>query len=143
LHALGVQRAYIGLETGDDDLLRFLNKPGTAQDAIDAVCALRAGGISAGVIVMAGIGGEQFAGAHVTRTMDVIRAMNLGPGDLVYLSNYVPAPGTEYPAQAAAAGIRPLSDGEIAAQLQTIQARLREQLPGVKVAPYRVDGFAL
>ena len=57
---------------------------------IDAVCALRAGGISAGVIVMAGIGGEQFAGAHVTRTMDVIRAMNLGPGDLA-LSLGLPA----------------------------------------------------
>ena len=29
LHALGLTRAYIGLETGDDDLLRFLNKPGS------------------------------------------------------------------------------------------------------------------
>jgi len=143
LHALGVQRAYIGLETGDDDLLRFLNKPGTAQDAIDAVRALRAGGISAGVIVMAGIGGDRFAETHVARTLDAIRAMDLGPGDLVYLSNYVPAPGTEYPEQAAAAGIRPLSEGEIAAQLRTLQARLREEMPGVKVAPYRVDGFAL
>lgn len=43
LYALGVRRAYIGLETGDDALLRFLNKPGSAQDAIDAVRALRAG----------------------------------------------------------------------------------------------------
>lgn len=143
LHALGVRRAYIGLETGDDALLRFLNKPGSAQDAIDAVRALRAGGISAGVIVMAGIGGERFAAAHVARTLDAIRAMDLGPDDLVYLSNYVPAPGTEYPEQAAAAGIRPLRDDEIAAQLQTLQTRLREQMPGLKVAPYRVDGFAL
>lgn len=143
LHALGVERAYIGLETGDDDLLRFLNKPGSAQDAIDAVRALRAGGISAGVIVMAGIGGDRYAETHVARTLEVIRAMELGPGDLVYLSSYVPAPGTEYPEQAAAAGIRPLSDEEVAAQLRTLQARLRELLPGVKVAPYRIEGFAL
>lgn len=143
LHALGVERAYIGLETGDDDLLRFLNKPGSAQDAIDAVRALRAGGISAGVIVMAGIGGDRYAETHVARTLEVIRAMGLGPGDLVYLSSYVPAPGTEYPEQAAAAGIRPLSDEEVAAQLRTLQARLRELLPGVKVAPYRIEGFAL
>jgi len=143
LHALGVERAYIGLETGDDDLLRFLNKPGSAQDAIDAVRALRAGGISAGVIVMAGIGGDRYADTHVARTLEAIRAMDLGPGDLVYLSSYVPAPGTEYPEQAAAAGIRPLSDAEIAAQLRTLQPRLREQLPGVKVAPYHIEGFAL
>jgi len=143
LHGLGVQRAYIGLETGDDELLRFLNKPGRAQDAIEAVRALRAGGVSAGVIVMAGIGGEQFAGAHMAHTLDAIRAMDLGPDDLVYLSEYVPAPGTEYPAQAEAAGIRPLSDHAIAAQLHVLQTRLRERMPGVRVAPYRVDGFAL
>lgn len=143
LYALGVRRAYIGLETGDNALLRFLNKPGSAQDAIDAVRALRAGGISAGVIVMAGIGGERFAADHIAHTLAAIRAMDLGPDDLVYLSNYVPAPGTEYPAQAEAAGIRPLSDHAIAAQLHVLQTRLRATMPGVKVAPYRVDGFAL
>ncbi len=65
LHALGLTRAYIGLETGDDALLRFLNKPGSVQDAIEAVAALRAGGVSVGVILMAGIGGDRFAAEHV------------------------------------------------------------------------------
>ncbi|MBN1966464.1 MAG: radical SAM protein [Anaerolineae bacterium] len=143
LHALGLDRAYIGLETGSDTLLRFLNKPGTAQDAINAVRALRAGGVAVGVIVMAGIGGDRFAAEHVRRTLDVIAAMDLGPRDLVYLSNYVPAPDTEYPDQAAEAGIRPLTEAEMAAQLRIIQAAVRQQMPGVQVAPYRVEGFAL
>jgi radical SAM superfamily enzyme YgiQ (UPF0313 family) len=143
LGALGLKRAYIGLETGDDSLLRFLNKPGTVQDAIDAVRALRAGGIAVGVIVMAGIGGERFAQTHVARSVEAIRAMELGPDDLVYLSNYVPAPGTDYPLLAAEIGIRPLSDVEIDAQLTTIQGLVREAAPQATVAPYRVEGFAL
>ncbi len=82
LHALGLNRAYIGLETGDDDLLRFVNKPGTVRDAIEAVRALRAGGVAVGVIVMAGIGGDRFADMHVQRSVEAIRAMDLGPDDL-------------------------------------------------------------
>jgi hypothetical protein len=143
LHALGLARAYIGLETGDDALLRFLNKPGAAQDAIDAVAALREGGVAVGVILMAGIGGDRYAADHIARSAAAVQAMGLGPDDQVYLSNYVSAPGTDYDDLAARAGIRALSAGEIDAQLREMQARIREIAPRTKVAPYRVDGFAL
>lgn len=143
LRALGLDRAYIGLETGDDELLRFLNKPGAAQDAVDAVRALRAGDVAVGVILMAGIGGDRFAAGHMQRSVEVVRAMELGPRDQVYLSNYVPAPGTEYPALAAQAGIRALAEDAIAAQLAALQAMLREVAPQATVSPYHVDGFAL
>jgi hypothetical protein len=69
--------------------------------------------------------------------------MDLGPRDQVYLSNYVPAPGTEYPALAAEAGIRALDEAEIDTQLKAMQARLREVAPQAVVSPYHVDGFAL
>jgi len=143
LHTLGLERAYIGLETGDAALLRFLNKPGTVQDAVEAVRALRAGGVSVGVILMAGIGGDRFAAAHVTQSVEAVRAMYLGPRDQVYLSNYVPAPNTEYEQNAEEAGIRSLSAEEIDAQLKDLQARLRAVAPETVVAPYHVDGFAL
>ncbi len=143
LHALGLQRAYIGLETGDDALLRFLNKPGTVADAIDAVRALHGGGVSVGVILMAGIGGDRYAADHVAHSVAAIRAMELGPADQVYLSNYVSAPGTEYDALAEEAGIRALTPDAIDAQLKDMQARVREVVNGAVVAPYHVDGFAL
>jgi radical SAM superfamily enzyme YgiQ (UPF0313 family) len=143
LRKLGLDRAYIGLETGDDDLLRFLNKPGSVHDAINAVCDLRAGGVSVGVIVMAGIGGDKFAATHVTQTVEALRAMELGPSDLVYLSNYVSAPNTEYGYQAMVGGIRPLTDEEIQMQLKEIQTLTREIVSETKVVPYHIEGFAL
>ena len=143
LHALGLDRAYIGLETGDDALLAFLNKPGRVADAVEAVHALRAGGVSAGVIVMAGIGGDRFAADHVRHSVDAVRAMNLGVDDLVYLSRYVSTPGNTYDAQAAQAGIRPLDEDAIRAQLATLQAELRAAAPLTRVAPYHVDQFVL
>lgn len=143
LHEIGLQRAYIGLETGDDDLLQFLNKPGTAQDAIDAVQALRAGGIAVGVIVMAGIGGDRYAHNHIEHTVATVEAMNLGRNDQVYISNYVSAPGTEYDALAAQADIEPLSPDQIHTQRRILQVRLRAVAPDAKIAPYHVDGFAL
>ncbi len=142
LHALGLQRAYIGLETGDDALLRFLNKPGSVQDAVGAVHALRAGGVAVGVILMAGIGGDRYAEAHVAHSVEAVRAMQLGPHDQVYLSTYVPAPHTEYEALAEAAGIRPLSAAEVQQQLRTLQAGVRAVAPQTRVAPYWVEGFA-
>jgi radical SAM superfamily enzyme YgiQ (UPF0313 family) len=143
LRALGLRRAYIGLETGDETLLRFLSKPGSVQDAVEAVTALRAGGVSVGVILMAGIGGDRFAADHVTHSVEAIRAMALGPDDQVYLSNYVSAPDTTYDDLAASAGIRALNADEIETQLKELQARTRAIVAETKVAPYRVDGFAL
>lgn len=143
LHALGLERAYIGLESGDDALLRFLNKPGTVQDAVDAVRSLRAGGVSVGVIVMAGIGGDRYADDHVAHSVDAIAAMDLGPADQVYLSNYVSVPGTEYDALAAEAGIAALTQDAIMVQLRMMQTALREVVNGAVVSPYHVDGFAL
>ena len=89
---LGLQRVYVGLETGDPGLLAWLEKPGSPQDAVDLVGALHEAGIAAGVIVLLGAGGERFAEAHAARTAEVLTAMRLGPDDLVYFSEYVDDP---------------------------------------------------
>ncbi len=143
LRERGLERVYIGLETGDDELLRFIRKPGSAADAISAVQELKAGGIAVGVIVMVGLGGERFAAQHVANTLATVSAMPLDGADVIYLSAYRPAPLTEYPEEAEAAGITPLTPEEETEQERALQAGLRERLPGTRVAPYRVEGFAL
>lgn len=139
----GLQQVYIGLETGDDNLLRFIKKPGNAQDAIQAVQDIKAGGIAAGIIVMVGLGGDKYATDHVTNTVATVRAMALTAGDVIYLSAYRPAPQTEYPQEAAIAGITALTPPQEQEQQRLLRDQLRALNPAVKVAPYHVDGFAL
>jgi len=98
---LGLKRVYVGLETGDPGLLTWLEKPGSPQEAVDLVGALHEAGISAGVIVLLGAGGERFAAAHAARTAEVLTAMRPRPDDLVYFSEYVDDPGLAYGQRAA------------------------------------------
>ncbi len=125
----GLRRVSIGLESGDEALLRFLRKQGSARDAVAAVARLKAAGIRVGVIVMIGAGGALFAAAHVEGTVRALREMKLGAGDIVYLSPLVDHAGSKYAELAREAGICPLSAEEIAEQEAQIRAALGKVLP--------------
>src|SRR5690606_10619734 len=64
LGALGLKRVYIGMETGHDALLRFLNKPGSAAELVQFVRDLKAAGLLVGLIVMVGVGGTEYKATH-------------------------------------------------------------------------------
>ena len=120
----------MGLETGDPGLLAWLEKPGSPQDAVDLVGALHEAGIAAGVIVLLGAGGERFAAAHAARTAEVLTAMRLGPGDLVYFSEYVDEPGLAYGRRAAGApDLQPLSPARNGESRRAILAAFRPADP--------------
>jgi len=142
LHQLGLQRVYIGLETGDPDLLAFLNKPGSPQHATELIQMLLEAGVHVGVIVMVGVGGERFSRSHVEKTVQVVNSLKLGRDDLIYLSVFVEHPQSDYAKQSAAAGIRPLSSREIRAQMQSLRAGFRfDPHDGPKVALYDIQEF--
>lgn len=142
LRARGLRRVYIGLESGDEGLLRFLNKPNTAAQALAGVRDIKAGGVAVGVVVMLGVGGDAYAAPHVTHTADILNRMDLSGGDILYFSEYVDSPGSEYGARAAEEHIAPLSAQDIRAQRAAIQARLRFPGPPPKVAVYDIREFA-
>jgi len=141
LRELGLRRVYIGLETGDDELLHFLNKPGSARDAVEVVRTLRAAGVHVGVIVMVGVGGDRFAQNHVDRTVEVLNAMELGPGDIVYLSEFVEFPGSAYAHRARAEGIKALDDAAMKAQRRAIIEGLRFSGGRPKIARYSLQEY--
>jgi hypothetical protein len=135
----GLQRVYIGLESGHDPLLEFVRKPGQARDAIETVRAIKAAGINVGVIVLIGLGGERFAAGHAADTIRVLNQMQLGSGDLLYFSELVEEPGTPYPVMAEQQGIRALTRAERAAQRNLIRSGLAPG--GVKISNYDVREF--
>ena len=138
-----LRRAYIGLESGDDNLLRFLHKGNTAEDARQAVATIKAGGVDVGVILMLGVGGRRFYDAHVRHSIDVVNAMRLGERDILYFSPFFDYPGSEYARLAAELGIEPLTGQEMDAQMAAIRAGLRfadaQRRP--KIAIYDIREF--
>jgi radical SAM superfamily enzyme YgiQ (UPF0313 family) len=141
---LGLQRVYVGLETGDPGLLSWLAKPGAPEDAVELVLSLHEAGVGTGVIVLLGAGGARFADAHVAGTADVLTRMLLGPGDILYFSELVDEPSLEYGrSRAGAADPVPLSPEACADQRRAILAAFRPADPAhpPRVATYDIREF--
>ena len=143
LRARNLRRVYVGLETGCDPLRRFLRKQGGAADVRAAVETMKAGGLHLGVIFMAGIGGAAYRAAHFADTVALLKALPLGPGDLVYVSPFVTDAESPYAADAQAAGLCPLDEMETGEEEARFRAALLPwaQARGVKLSRYDVREF--
>jgi radical SAM superfamily enzyme YgiQ (UPF0313 family) len=140
LAMLGLRRLYIGMESGHVPLLRFLRKPSMPGDVWHVVNEAKAAGVHIGVIVMLGIGGRRYAAEHVADTVAVLNNLGLDRGDIVYLSEFVDGPGSDYAAQAQVEGIRALEGAEVRAQVSALRAGLRFAQPP-KIAIYDIREF--
>jgi hypothetical protein len=139
----GLTRVYIGMETGHDPLLRWLNKPGDALDVLEAVRTLKAAGVNVSVIIMLGVGGDRYAAGHVEDTIALLNAMPLASGDLIYFSDLVDHLDASYAGLAAEAGILPLDFAgrrqQEAAIRAGFQAQDREHPP--QLSRYDIEEF--
>ena len=143
LRGRGLQRVYIGMESGHDPLLRWLNKPGNAVDVLDAVQTLKTAGVAVSVIVMSGVGGAAFADAHVRDSVALLNAMPLGWGDLIYISEFRQQPGSDYVRMAAQNDVRALAPDELHAQTQMLRNEYRAPDPNQppQFSAYNIDEF--
>ncbi|HWR07275.1 radical SAM protein [Sporomusa sp.] len=75
LREAGLKLVYYGLESGDDVVLRDVNKGVTAAEAIEAGQRIVAAGIKLSVMVIAGLGGREGSGRHAYNTAQAINAI--------------------------------------------------------------------
>jgi len=136
---LGLHRVYIGMETGLDELLKFLNKPGSQEELSAFVADLKQAGAAVGLIVMVGVGGVQYREAHARATLAAVARMPLGREDLVYLSPFIEHPGSVYAARRQEAGLTPLTPAETETELRRLATSLRAG--GVRAARYDIREF--
>jgi radical SAM superfamily enzyme YgiQ (UPF0313 family) len=141
LREAGLERVQIGVETGDDSLLRWLDKPGSAEAARELVMAVKEAGLRASLIFMAGIGGERFARKHVAATLSFLGDLPLGRSDVVYLSPFFEPEGSLYSRRAETEGVRALSESETEEQIMALVDGIRALQEGVKVARYDIREF--
>lgn len=135
----GYRRAYLGVETGSNDLRRALRKPATAETVAASSLKLKSAGISVGLIVLLGAGGHENADAHVRETAELLRDINLGPGDLLYFSPLIAGPGTSYAKTSTRWGWTPLTDSRLFAQRREIEAQVPPR--GERRALYDIREF--
>lgn len=76
LRDAGLGIVYHGMESGDDDVLRLIDKGGTRQECIETAHRLREAGILHSVMVLLGIGGTELSGQHAESTAAALTAMD-------------------------------------------------------------------
>jgi len=143
LRELGLVRVCVGLESGHDPLLRRLRKPGSAADAATTVRRLKAGGLAVSLTVLLGVGGERFAAGHERDTGALLGDLPLDRGDILYFSELVDLPGTEYVSQACADALEPLTRAEVRRQREQMAAAVMPwRRGGPRCATYDIREFS-
>lgn len=130
LRSWGLARVHVGVETGHDALLGYLNKPGSAEETAAFVATLKEARLSVAAIFLVGAGGERFAEGHVADTVALARRLPLDASDLVYLSPFVPT-----------GGIDVLDPAGIERQLLRLREAIRGTHPSVRIARYDLREF--
>ena len=73
---LGLGIVYIGLESGDDRVLRRVRKRDDSEKMIAAVLKAKRCGIETSVIVLLGLGGKEGSAEHAVKSAEVVSKMN-------------------------------------------------------------------
>ncbi len=142
LHDALVRRIYIGLETGDDTVFQLLNKPGSPAACVEAVRTIKAAGINVGVIVLAGAGGTHFAAQHVANSLAALEQMQLGAGDIVYISPLIVAANSPYLTALTDAASKQLDADTMQAQIAHLKTEARRVVgQGTRVTLYQIGEF--
>ncbi|MFC1618568.1 radical SAM protein [Candidatus Neomarinimicrobiota bacterium] len=143
LKDLGLRRVSLGVESGSENLMEFVNKPGSQNEILEVVHTLKEAGLAVVVILMVGLGGKTYQAEHLEHSVDLVKQLPLGRGDIIYLSQFMPKPGAPYLAEANQAGISPMSDMEIVVETQHWKNIILKVMHarGVKVAPYSFQRF--
>jgi len=76
LREAGLKLVFIGLESGDQEVLDLMNKGATVQEQIDSVVKANRAGIQTSVTVIIGLGGRKLSRQHAVNTGKAAGAMN-------------------------------------------------------------------
>jgi len=76
LYEAGLSRLHVGLETGYDDLLRYMQKGVTAEEHVEGGRRVKESGISLCEYVMPGLGGKNMSKEHVEQTARVLNEID-------------------------------------------------------------------
>lgn len=68
LKELGLTMVYVGCESGDDEVLQYVNKGETFASSQEALIKLKQAGIKTSVMILNGLGGKRFTRQHAVNS---------------------------------------------------------------------------
>lgn len=74
LHAHGLNMLYVGVESGDDEILRRINKGESTATTIEGIQKARNAGIAVSAMILNGVGGQALSAQHAANTATVMNA---------------------------------------------------------------------
>lgn len=92
LKEAGLDIIYLGLESGDDEILRLVNKGVDSQGMVEAARRVKEAGIALSAYVLLGLGGEERWEQHARNTALVLNRMR---PDFIRPRTFYPVPGSE------------------------------------------------
>ncbi|MCR5663088.1 MAG: radical SAM protein [bacterium] len=139
----GLDRLYLGVESGSKNILNLLNKPGSAEHTIELITTLKEAGLRVGPIVMTGVGGKEMAQDHLEATAAMLNKLPLTSDDRIYISEFLVVEGSEYARRAKERNLTELNRMECREQSRALRNMLRFEPPpqGPAVALYDVRQF--
>ncbi|MHC1704304.1 MAG: radical SAM protein [Tenuifilaceae bacterium] len=76
LYNLGLKLLYIGIETGDNELLTLINKSETYNSTIDGIQKAHNAGIETSIMIINGLGGKKYSEQHAINSAKIINILN-------------------------------------------------------------------
>jgi radical SAM superfamily enzyme YgiQ (UPF0313 family) len=117
----GLRVFYMGLESGNEEVLRRLDKESTAAAMTDAVLHAHNAGMKSSIIVLLGAGGVELSAAHAADSARVLSAMSPHYSSALTLTV---VPGTPLAATIEKGGFQPISPLTSLEELRTLVAAL-------------------
>jgi hypothetical protein len=122
LREAGLSRIHMGMESGHDPLLAFIDKGVTAAEQIDAGQKIREAGISLCEYVMPGLGGSRWSAEHAVQSAHVLNRVN---PDHIRLRTLQVVPGTALAAKVREGEFHPLDDESILREIRLMISSLQ------------------
>ena len=76
LRKLGLKLLYIGIESGDEELLQLVHKGETYHSTLEGISRAHNAGIDTSIMILNGLGGKLYARQHAIHSARIINAIN-------------------------------------------------------------------
>ena len=75
LQESGLKMIYVGIESGDDEVLKFINKGETYNSTVEGLLKAKEAGIKLSVIILEGVGGLKYSEQHAINSAKILNAI--------------------------------------------------------------------